>query len=98
MSDRGQVHQETMIRFERRLTGPLERAWEYITAGQHLGKWLMAGAIEPREGGAVNLGEGHIRGVVTQWQPPRRLSYTWNVYGAAETGVELPGDLRHDRA
>jgi hypothetical protein len=23
---------------------------------------------------------GHIRGVVTHWQPPRKLIYTWNVF------------------
>jgi len=23
---------------------------------------------------------GHIRGTVTQWQPPRKLIYTWNVF------------------
>jgi hypothetical protein len=28
--------------------------------------------------------EGHIRGVVTQWQPPHRLSHTWNVFGPGD--------------
>jgi uncharacterized protein YndB with AHSA1/START domain len=90
MSDRGETHQETMIRFERRMPGPIERAWEYITSAEHLGKWLMPGTIEPHEGGAVNLGEGHIRGVVTQWQPPHRLTYTWNVFSAGETVSSFP--------
>jgi uncharacterized protein YndB with AHSA1/START domain len=90
MSDRGETRQETMVRFERRMPGPLERAWEFITSSEHLGKWLMAGSIEPREGGAVNLGDGHIRGVVTQWQPPRRLTYTWNVFSPGEMVSGFP--------
>jgi uncharacterized protein YndB with AHSA1/START domain len=80
MNDKGQLHKETMVRFERLLPGPMERVWDYLTSSEHLGKWLLNGTIEPREGGAVNLGDGHIRGVVTQWQPPRRLTYTWNVF------------------
>ena len=28
--------------------------------------------------------DGHIRGVVTQWQPPQRLSYTWNVFNPGD--------------
>jgi uncharacterized protein YndB with AHSA1/START domain len=90
MSDHGQLHKETMVRFERTLPGPIERVWDFLTSSEHLGKWLVAGTIEPREGGAVNLGEGHIRGVVTQWQPPRRLTYTWNVFSPGETISAYP--------
>lgn len=90
MTNRGETHQETMIRFERRLPGPMERAWQFLTSSEHLIKWLMAGSIDPREGGAVNLGDGHIRGVVTQWQPPRRLTYTWNVFSPGETVSSFP--------
>jgi uncharacterized protein YndB with AHSA1/START domain len=90
MSDKGQIHKETMVRFERILPGPIERVWGFLTSSEHLGKWLAAGTIEPREGGAVNLAEGHIRGVVTQWQPPRRLTYTWNVFSPGETISSYP--------
>lgn len=90
MNDRGKTHEETMIRFERRMTAPIERVWDYITQCNHLGRWLMVGTIEPREGGAVNLGDGHIRGVVTQWQPPRRLTYTWNVFNPGEQVSSFP--------
>jgi uncharacterized protein YndB with AHSA1/START domain len=45
--------------------------------------WFGANSsIEPRTGGAVRLMGGHIRGVVTQWQPPKKLVYTWNVFGS----------------
>ncbi len=73
-----------MVRFERLLPGFVKHVWQLLTASEYLSGWLLPGAIEPREGGAVNLGDGHIRGVVTQWQPPRRLTYTWNVYSPGE--------------
>lgn len=28
----------------------------------------------------MHLMGGHIRGIVTQWQPPKKLIYTWNVF------------------
>ena len=34
--------------------------------------------------------DGHIRGVVTRWQPPHRLSYTWNVFSPGETESSYP--------
>jgi len=90
MNDNGQIHKESMAYFERLLPGPIERVWDFLTSSVHLGKWLLEGTIEPRVGGAVNLGDGHIRGVVTQWQPPRRLTYTWNVFSPGETESAYP--------
>ena len=78
-----------MVRFERVLPGPIERVWEYLSSSEHLPGWFGGGSmrysIEPREGGAVELADGHIRGVVTQWKPPSLLGYTWNVFHAGET-------------
>jgi uncharacterized protein YndB with AHSA1/START domain len=70
------------VRMERVLPGPLERVWEHLTNTRLLPTWFGdKSEIEPREGGAVRLMDGHIRGVVTVWQPPSRLTYTWNVFG-----------------
>ena len=33
---------------------------------------------------------GHIRGTVTQWQPPRKLAYSWNVFGTGEETSPYP--------
>jgi uncharacterized protein YndB with AHSA1/START domain len=94
MSDDGQVHKETMVRFERLLPGPIERVWVFLTSSEQLAEWFgghgMRYTIEPREGGAVNLADGHIRGVVTQWKPPRLLAYTWNVFAPGETESPYP--------
>jgi uncharacterized protein YndB with AHSA1/START domain len=69
------------VRFERILPGPIERVWEHLTNTSLLRAWFGEKSnIEPRQGGAVRLMDGHIRGIVTQWQPPHRLSYTWNVF------------------
>jgi uncharacterized protein YndB with AHSA1/START domain len=94
MTHDGQQRKETMVRFERLLPGPVERVWEFLTGSEHLPAWFggrgMRYVIEPREGGAVSLADGHIRGVVTQWKPPRLLAYTWNVFGPGETESPYP--------
>ena len=94
MNEAGQQRKETAVRFERRLPGPIERVWEYLTSSEHLSTWFggsgMRYVIEPREGGTVSLADGHVRGLVTQWKPPRLLAYTWNVYGPGETESPFP--------
>jgi uncharacterized protein YndB with AHSA1/START domain len=91
MSDRGETVQVLGVRFQRALPGPVERVWAHLTECQKLAGWYGEGAaIEPREGGTVRLGGGHIRGVVTQWQPNRRLAYTWNVFGPGEKESAYP--------
>jgi uncharacterized protein YndB with AHSA1/START domain len=89
MDEDGQLHKEAMVRFERVLPGPVERVWDFLTRSEHLA-WLGGGTIEPGVGGAVSIAEGHIRGVVTQWQPPRLLTYTWNVFMPGEEASRYP--------
>jgi uncharacterized protein YndB with AHSA1/START domain len=73
------------VRLERVLPGPIGRVWEHLTNTKLLHAWFGdKSSIEPRQGGAVRLMDGHIRGVVTQWQPPHRLSYTWNVFAPGD--------------
>jgi len=75
------------VRFERLLPGPIDRVWSYLTQCDRLVAWYgPAGIIEPREGGRVEFMDGHVRGIVTQWRPPTRLAYTWNVF--------VPGQAR----
>jgi uncharacterized protein YndB with AHSA1/START domain len=33
---------------------------------------------------------GHIRGVVTQWVPPRKLAYSWNVFAPGQQVSDYP--------
>lgn len=88
---RGQPYKVCAVRFERRLPGDVARVWAHLTEPAKLSAWYGEDAIvEPREGGTVTLSGGHIRGVVTQWRPGRRLAYTWNVFGPGETESPYP--------
>lgn len=91
MSDLGVTVRVLAVRFERILPGPRGRVWEHLTQCNKLSGWFGAdGIIEPREGGRVNFMSGHVRGIVTQWQPPRRLVYTWNVLSPGEVESAYP--------
>jgi uncharacterized protein YndB with AHSA1/START domain len=90
MSVDGQFQKAPMVRFERTVPGPIDRVWDFITSTERLPAWFGQGRIEPREGGTVTLMDGHIRGVVTQWKPRHRLSYTWNVFSPGESESAYP--------
>jgi len=70
------------VSFERILPGPITRVWDHLVKPELLQNWFgEKSTIEPRLGGAVRLMDGHIRGTITQWAPPKKLAYTWNVFG-----------------
>jgi uncharacterized protein YndB with AHSA1/START domain len=75
MSDQDEVLRLPAVRFSRLLPGPAERVWAHLTECGKLSGWYGDdGVIEPREGGRIRFMGGHIRGVVTQWKPHRRLA------------------------
>src|SRR5690625_6484867 len=41
------------VRFERLLTGPAERIWDYLTKSELKARWLSAGDVEPKVSGKV---------------------------------------------
>ncbi|MBA8877585.1 SRPBCC family protein [Phyllobacterium myrsinacearum] len=43
------------VRIERRLPGPVERVWEYLTNSEKRGKWLAKGPMADHAGGPVEL-------------------------------------------
>ena len=88
--NKGEIIAESAVRFVRILPGPVERAWAFLTEPTRLIEWYGEGSIEPREGGAVSLMGGHVRGVVTGWRPNRFLGYTWNVFSPGETVSQWP--------
>ena len=55
MESLGKMIMSDTLRFERRLKGPLQRVWAYLTESELRGKWLAKGEMELFEGGKVNL-------------------------------------------
>jgi len=87
---KGDVIAESAVRFVRELDAPAEKIWAFLTESARLPEWYGEGSIEPREGGAVSLMGGHIRGVVTGWRVNQFLGYTWNVFSPGESVSRFP--------
>lgn len=87
---KGEVIAESAVRFVRALEAPAEKIWAFLTDAKLLPEWYGEGSIEPREGGAVSLMGGHVKGVVTSWRPNQFLAYTWNVFSPGENISRFP--------
>ena len=87
---KGEIIPESAVRFVRTLPAPPPKVWSFLTDAPRLPEWYGDGRIEPREGGAVSLMGGHIRGVVTGWRPEKFLGYTWNVFQPGEAVSAWP--------
>jgi len=87
---RGEIVAEQAVRFVRRFDAAPEKIWAFLTEPARLPEWFGDGIVEPREGGAVSLMGGHVRGVVTGWRAGKFLGYTWNVLSAGETVSQWP--------
>lgn len=61
MNDWGTVITPAEVRFERLLSGPIERVWKYLTDSELHGTWFASGPLEPRVGGALELTFRHSR-------------------------------------
>lgn len=91
MSSLGEIVRIDAVKFVRFLPASPESVWAFLTETSRITAWYGDdGRIEPREGGTVWLMGGHIRGVVTQWKPGRKLAYTWNVFSPGETESSYP--------
>jgi len=86
-----QFSQANMVRFERTIHAPSTTIWAVLTETQRLPGWYGGdGRIEGRVGGAVSLMGGHIKGTVTHWDPPKRLTYSWNVFAPGQGKSDFP--------
>lgn len=59
MSELAKVTAPGTLRIERRLPGPIERVWSFLTDSQKRGKWLATGEMDLRVGGRVELRFNH---------------------------------------
>ena len=98
MSRYGERIDDTTVRFERLLPGPIERVWEYLTDGDKRATWLCGGKTELRVGGKVEM---HFHNASLSRQPdihppekysdlPERPSFSGRV-----TRCEPPRLLAH---
>lgn len=55
MSEYGELLDESTVRFERMLPGPIERVWSYIVESDKRKQWLCAGDIGPGDGAQANM-------------------------------------------
>ena len=90
MSRDAQFSHAHMTRFARPLPASREKVWALLTTPALLPGWYGAGRIEGYVGGRVHLMGGHIKGVVTQWMPQKKLAYTWNVFMPGQAVSDYP--------
>lgn len=80
-----------------RIDAAPEAVWDALIDPSELAAWFGAeGAIDPRLGGAVRFRwpDGtERRGLVIDFDPPRRLAFRWRELAASEVGLS-PADAR----
>jgi uncharacterized protein YndB with AHSA1/START domain len=68
------------LRYERRYDRPPEMVWAALTVPERIADWIGKAYVEPRLGGRFELfidRKQPTKGVITVWQPPLLLEYTW---------------------
>jgi uncharacterized protein YndB with AHSA1/START domain len=90
MSSDAQFTHAHMTRFDWPMPAAPAKIWEILTDTRRLPGWYGEDTIEGHVGGKVDLLGGHIKGVVTQWMPPRKLAYTWNVFMPGQSQSDYP--------
>ena len=53
MNEYGELLDESTVKFERLLPGPIERVWSYLTESEKRARWLCGGKVE-------TVADGHI--------------------------------------
>ena len=97
MNDYGELLDESSVRFERVLPGPIERVWEYLTDGAKRALWLCGGETEPRVGGNMELKFHNATITTPDDLPPEKYA---DMHGPVEfsgtvTAWEPPSLLAH---
>jgi uncharacterized protein YndB with AHSA1/START domain len=90
-----------LIRFERRLSHPVERVWRALTEPDEIAAWLAEADLELREGGTVVLSwqntddEGNTaiaRGIVSALEPSRLIEFDTDIHGRLRWELVPDGD------
>jgi uncharacterized protein YndB with AHSA1/START domain len=86
------------VRLERRVAGPVERVWAYLTDPRLRATWLAGGELEPRVGGRVTLHFRHAEITAPDDAPPERYRDTHergHLASGVVTAWQPPTLLRH---
>jgi uncharacterized protein YndB with AHSA1/START domain len=87
------------ITFHRRYARPIEKVWAALTVAERIADWFAeVETLDLRLGGAIHLHfpevNYRIQGVITAYEPPRRLTWTWPQQDGATSTVSF--DLEPD--
>jgi uncharacterized protein YndB with AHSA1/START domain len=65
------------LEFSVEVPGTPEQVWAAIATADGISSWFLPTDVEEHEGGAIvtHMGETDSPGVITGWDPPRRLEY-----------------------
>ena len=98
MNEYGELLDESTVRFERVLPGPIGRVWSYLTENDKRAKWLCGGDVETANDGHVDMHfhnvslscEGDIPRPEKYKDMPEKMSFEGKV-----TRCEPPHVLEH---
>ena len=77
------------IEYVRTYPHPIERVWRAITDPTEFGVWFIPGALDGKADGAYRFGDDNFAGVVTLFDPPRRVRFSHASDPDAYFGYEL---------
>lgn len=90
-----------VVRFERRISHPIDRVWAAITSPAELGGWLGDAEVDLREGGRFRLrwlntdedgDSAEMHATITVLDPPRVLETEGDIHGVLRWELEADGD------
>ena len=55
MNEYGERLDESTVKFERLLPGPIDRVWSYLTESDKRAQWLCGGDVETAVGGHIDM-------------------------------------------
>jgi uncharacterized protein YndB with AHSA1/START domain len=82
------------LAFDRVIDRPVDKVWAALVTPERIGDWLIADAeVDPRVGGRFELnfrnGPHHMKGVITRFEPPHVLEFTWPEFEDRPAGLVL---------
>ena len=82
------------ITFHRRYARSIDKVWAALTVPERIADWFAeVETLDLRLGGAIHLRfpavDVRIQGVITAYEPPRRLTWTWPHAEGGESSVSF---------